>query len=364
MKVFFDSQIFDLQRYGGISLYFSKIIQQFILNPNLGIQPIIDFKHTNNQHLSHVVPELSKAADSKLGTHPNKFINLSNREFTNDEFDLIHFTYYLPSKHLFFKSIPKVSTIHDFIPETFFTHFSFKRRMHYLKKTYLKKSNGIIYVSNHTANSRKVIYPSLSINSSAIIYHGIDTQPKGLTNDQKINKTFFLFIGNRSSYKNFVFLLNSFSKLSKNLDVNLYCYGGGEPNTSELNLLNKLKIADQVKFFSDHDTELSTLLRSAVALVNPSYDEGFGFTNLEAFSYGCPVICSDIAIFHEILEDLAIYFDPTSNASLTSRLQDFVGANSPIDRNALIAHSNKFSWTNCAKDTSNFYHEVFSAYHK
>lgn len=364
MKVFFDSQIFDLQKYGGVSLYFSKIIQQFILNPNFGIQPIIEFKRSANQHLLHVVPELSKASSSKISIHQSKFINLSNGEFTNDNFDLIHFTYYLPSKRLFSKSIPKVSTIHDFIPETLYSNFSFKKRMHYFKKTYLKKSDGIIYVSNHTANSREVIYPSLKINSSAIIYHGIDNPPHDLFDNQKINKPFFLYIGNRSAYKNFAFLLKSFSKLSKNLNLNLYCYGGGNPKTSELNLINKLKIADQVKFFSDHDTELSTLLRSAVALINPSREEGFGFTNLEAFSYGCPVICSDIAIFHEILEDLAIYFDPTLKASLTSRLLDLIGANDSIDKEALMAHSNKFSWTNCARDTSNFYHEVFNAHNK
>jgi glycosyltransferase involved in cell wall biosynthesis len=98
--------------------------------------------------------------------------------------------------------------------------------------------------------------------------------------------------------------------------------------------------------------------------VNPSTEEGFGFTNLEAFSYGCPVICSDISIFHEILGDLAIYFDPNSNATLTSRLQDFIVANNSIDRNALISHADSFSWTKCAEDTSNFYHKVFSKYQK
>lgn len=356
----FDSQIFKLQKYGGISLYFSKIIQQFIANPELGIQPIMNFKYTNNQHLSEVAPELSYSSRIEKMPYSNKYFNLSTKELTGEDFDLIHFTYYLPSKYLFFSSIPRVSTIHDFTPEILFSNYFFKKRMHYFKRSYLKNSEGIIFVSNHTLMSFEKIYPSLSLNSSRIIYHGVDNRPTSISFNPSLSDKFFLYIGNRSYYKNFNFLLESFSKLSNNSNINLYCWGGGAPSKSELNLIHSLKISEQIKFFSDINIDLPTLLSSAIALVNPSTEEGFGFTNLEAFSYGCPVICSDISIFHEILGDLATYFDPNSNASLTSRLQDFIVANRSIDRNVLISHADSFSWTKCAEDTSNFYHKVFS----
>jgi glycosyltransferase involved in cell wall biosynthesis len=364
MKVFFDSQIFNLQQYGGISLYFSKLIQQFILNPNLNVQPIVDFKRFKNQHLAQVAPELCEGNSSIVSINPNKFINLATKELVNEKFDLVHFTFYLPSKYLFLNSAPMVTTIHDFTPEILYSQFSLKRRMHYLKKTYLKKSDGVIYVSNYTLNTRELIYPSLKVNLSTTIHHGVDT-PSDILNDDQINfRNFYLYIGNRSSYKNFTFLIQSFFELSKELDVDLYCYGGGKPSNSELNLLRELKIAERVKFFSDSEIKLSTLLRSAIALVSPSSEEGFGFTNLEAFSYGCPVICSDINIFHEILEDLAIFFEPNSNSSLTSRMREIVGKKSTVNRNALITHSSKFSWTKCAEETSNFYHKVLSNYQK
>ncbi|RNE66482.1 glycosyltransferase family 4 protein [Cryobacterium tepidiphilum] len=58
------------------------------------------------------------------------------------------------------------------------------------------------------------------------------------------------------------------------------------------------------------DAEYVATLRSAVALVSASFDEGFGIPLVEAMSLGVPVIVSDIPIFREIGADAALYVDP------------------------------------------------------
>ncbi len=56
--------------------------------------------------------------------------------------------------------------------------------------------------------------------------------------------------------------------------------------------------------------------RGAKALVFPSLLESFGHPMLEAMVAGTPVIASDIPSFHEIGEDIALFFDPKDPVAL------------------------------------------------
>ena len=62
--------------------------------------------------------------------------------------------------------------------------------------------------------------------------------------------------------------------------------------------------------------------------------EGFGLTPLEAMYFNCPVVCSDIPIFREILADSCEYIDPNDPKNLKERLKKSL--NQLKDRNRLI----------------------------
>ena len=47
------------------------------------------------------------------------------------------------------------------------------------------------------------------------------------------------------------------------------------------------------------DAEMVRLLRSARALLLPSFAEGFGFPLIEAMQLGVPALCSDIPALHD-----------------------------------------------------------------
>lgn len=72
--------------------------------------------------------------------------------------------------------------------------------------------------------------------------------------------------------------------------------------------------------------ELNVLYRNAVAYINPSLYEGFGIPLLEAMRQECPVLASDIPVFHEVCEDAACYFNPMKpeeiQAAMRSVMQD------------------------------------------
>jgi glycosyltransferase involved in cell wall biosynthesis len=45
---------------------------------------------------------------------------------------------------------------------------------------------------------------------------------------------------------------------------------------------------------------------------------------LEAMSYGKPVVCSDIPVFHEVAGDAAIYFNPKSSDSINKCISEIL----------------------------------------
>jgi glycosyltransferase involved in cell wall biosynthesis len=59
------------------------------------------------------------------------------------------------------------------------------------------------------------------------------------------------------------------------------------------------------------DGAVAALMDKALALVFPSFAEGFGLPPLEAAARGLPVLCSDLPVLRELLADLPVYLEPT-----------------------------------------------------
>jgi len=69
------------------------------------------------------------------------------------------------------------------------------------------------------------------------------------------------------------------------------------------------------------DSELAFLYQKAHAFVFPSLSEGFGLPGLEAMSLGTSLVASDIPVFHEILDDQYISFDPENIGDIVEKLR-------------------------------------------
>jgi glycosyltransferase involved in cell wall biosynthesis len=58
------------------------------------------------------------------------------------------------------------------------------------------------------------------------------------------------------------------------------------------------------------DSAVAALMDRALALVFPSFAEGFGLPPLEAAARGLPVLCSDLPVLRELLGEFPVYLDP------------------------------------------------------
>ncbi len=144
---------------------------------------------------------------------------------------------------------------------------------------------------------------------------------------------YFLYVGNAYPHKN----LETLIRAAAQAGVRVIFVGKSDFFYKRLGI--------QPKTVSDK--ELWDLYRHAQAFVFPSLMEGFGLPALEALANNCPVIVSDIPIFHELLKSSAIYFNPHSVENLAKILKQAEKIRPTVNSDIV----KKYSWQKMAKET-------------
>lgn len=99
------------------------------------------------------------------------------------------------------------------------------------------------------------------------------------------------------------------------------------------------------------EEEYANLLQNAHCLATASKEEGFGLPIAEAQTYGTPVICTDMEIFHEVAGEGALFCSPDSPeefARAVKSLEDQSIREALTQKGAL--HTAKFGWGVSAKE--------------
>ena len=170
-----------------------------------------------------------------------------------------------------------------------------------------KQLNRIITVSQFTKSdiSESFGLPEANINVAPC---GIDTNI--FRPIPGVNKRPFRVITTNSSedpLKGLAFLLMAIAEIKKTRPIELIAISPVKKNGYIDKLLNRLKIKDNVKFYSGIDTgELVHHYNKASVAVVPSLYEGFGLPAGEAMACGVPVISTDGGALPEVVGDAGI----------------------------------------------------------
>ncbi len=204
--------------------------------------------------------------------------------------------------------------------------------------------------------------------SITVTYEGIDDaflQTDSAASQKRIIKEkYFLYVGNVYPHKNVETLLEAFRLFISKYDtpITLVFVGPNDYFYARLKLLiTSLSMDAHIDIrHAVSDTMLGSLYKYAEALIFPSRMEGFGLPALEALAHGCPVIASDIPVFHEILGSHAYFCDTTSAESLSRAMNEQLHRSKNTGKLApsLIQFLSKFSWDNMAKETARIYKKV------
>ena len=373
MKIFYDHQIFSYQTYGGISRYFFELMNQFqqLRGPDFQLA----LKYSDNVYLKSLkgaaveqLPSVLKPG-SKLRFLATYLLNkrLSSRSLRRGDFDVFHPTFFDPSFLSLLKGRPFVVTLHDMTPEIFpvlFPRYGLYGRLvtgRWIEGMRLlaERASNVIAVSENT-KSDAVKYYGIDPSRVTVIHHGSSLDPLAYAEVKGVDmaRPFLLFVGGRSGYKNFQFLVRALIPLMEwDRDLRVVCIGGGNFSGDETKQLEDLQVRDKYLQFSATDAELATLYRAARAFVFPSRYEGFGIPIIEAFSCGCPCAISRSSCFPEIAGGAAAYFDPDNLESMTETLRQVLYDDGL--RRKLIAdgfeRAKLFSWEKTATQTLTVY---------
>jgi glycosyltransferase involved in cell wall biosynthesis len=119
----------------------------------------------------------------------------------------------------------------------------------------------------------------------------------------------FIALGNLKKTKNYLYLLEIFNLLKQD-QIELDIYGDGEEyeTLAEQICSKNLKIT-----LKKSTTPTRELFQQYDYFIQASDHEGFGLSVIEAMAAGLPVFLSDIPVFREITNNLAVFF-PLGNA--------------------------------------------------
>jgi len=226
----------------------------------------------------------------------------------------------------------------------------------------LNFAKSIIAVSQATKNE---IIDHFHINPDkiSVTYEGVDRNISGNSGRNTkpvIPVPYFLYVGNAYPHKNLEMLLTAFKRFLLQIDrkFRLVLVGRNDIFYQRLvRLAGSMGLSDSITFFGEaNDIQLANLYSHAIAFIFPSLMEGFGLPALEAAGCGCPLIMSDIPVFHELVGNRAVFFDPKSSDGLADLLIRFVSKND-FGKTYSGFSDKRFDWRKLAEETLKIYED-------
>ena len=382
-----------MQQYGGVSRYFSELITRFMQSPE--ILPQVAVSITNNHFVhqidrSYLIPgvlyshsirrptpsdpyarisqKIVETIRNNVNGHRLHTISIKNIQNSIDAlqkgaFDIFHPTYFSPYFLPYLNNKPFVITIYDLVHEKYPEFFPLHDETIHNRKILLNKADHIIAISE---NTKRDIIEFYAINPKKIttVYLGNEHIGAMCEEDEDYSflpESFLLYVGDRSSYKNFPFTVEAITPILLKLpNLHLVCYGGGKFTESEQFFIEKMGLKDRAIQIGGDDGILHRCYQRAIALIYPSLYEGFGIPIIEAFAIGCPVIASNIPTSKEIAGDAGFFYNPKDSRTLQEIIFKIINEKNLRESVTELGFNKvmNYSWNKTAESTKEIYSSV------
>lgn len=313
LPIFIDNIAFYLQKTGGVTVVWKELLLRLIK------------RYPETVSLFYKKPPTNIFYDSIKDNFRIRYLPLYNLTIQRyfpvllkniSQPFIFHSTYYRYSTN--HKAI-NITTVHDFTYEYYTT--GLVKKIHcWQKYKAIRHSQFVICISENTKKDLFKFLPDINPDKVKVIYNGVsdDYYPIQTWNGNIIpfkKKDYLLFVGARSLYKNFNFLVTSLKNTKYKLVI-----VGAKLTKNEIDLL-KCNLNDNYYYAGRlSNTDLNNLYNGAYAFIYPSSYEGFGIPILEAQKAGCPVIAYNTSSIPEIIGDKTLLMNNLTRDELLDKL--------------------------------------------
>lgn len=343
MKILFNNEPFEGRYYCGVNKYYGILFNnlsksQEVLAPAYIANPFVDknkfpesvfFQNETfyqNGKQKKFLTFLRKLFSYKkiLARLINKNKKLFLQRIKKNDFDILHIDFCecpspkITDRIIKYVSKPIVLTLHDVI-----ANFRIPANKDYPiraifsenQKKLLNAATKIIAISHNTKHD---LVNFLNIPEEKItVIHNCYEKVAAAPHKIELPKKYILYVGKRHDHKNFSLFLNAIREILLEDEELKLVFTLVNFNDHECAYIGALGLLDSCVFADASDERnLAHLYQNALCCVVPSLYEGFGMITLEAMTYGCPAIISDLPIMREVAENAAQYFNPLEQNSI------------------------------------------------
>ena len=234
-------------------------------------------------------------------------------------------------------------------------------------KDAVRRASRVLTVSEYS-KQELIRYCQADPAQVSVIYPGVDhlagaeiseADKRAVIDRYRISGSYFLYVGRLETKKNLLTLIEAFRRYKEDRGlgdpVSLVLAGAEAQGYSTIQRAIAHAAMDgfiiQTGYVSEEEKRV--LMAGAIALVQPSWYEGFGFTPLEAMSLACPVVCSRAGSLPEVVGvENALWFDPADPEALAVCLDQIV--RDEASRQALREQGRlwvtKYTWKRTAEE--------------
>jgi len=229
--------------------------------------------------------------------------------------------------------IKSVVTIHDLIHERYPEQYNPIDVKIYTKKFKYACAHAdkVIAISEQTKNdiiefyktpAEKIVVCYQSCNPAFAVQASAEFKNR-IAKQYNLPPQFFLYVGSIIERKNLLNICKAVFLLRNELDIPLVVMGtGGKYKQLVQDFIKQHNLESKIIFLSDSEVAKSdpafrspevfaAIYQSAIAMIYPSFFEGFGAPILEALWSRVPVITSNVSCMPEVGGDAAYYVNPS-----------------------------------------------------
>lgn len=350
--ILLDDIIYWLQKNGGASRYWYELSSR-LTQSNVVVNHLYHTEPTPNPWAPPLIPNRATVF-KKINIIFSRYFDCPFPSALKSQKNKIvfHSSHY---RLLVDKSVANVVTVHDFTYEMYRSGLALFVHA-WQKKRAIKHADVVICISEFTKSQLIKFYPEFANKHIEVIHHGVGDEFFCNNNLPKVSSNEVVFLGARDNYKRFGLAIDATRQLH---DKVLVIVGPEilprEKADLDDSLPNRWRYLGRLS-----DEALCALYNRAFCFIYPSDSEGFGLPLLEAMRAGCPVVCSNLAVFHEVAGNAALF---AAEQTGTAYAQQMLRISDPELRLTVIsrgfAQASLFTWENCVNKTLNAYNLAF-----